>query len=79
MATKCLLCLEETGRDFAIKTINGVDWVLHRCLLRGCANEVNKMSPEEQMKLVEKHQQHVLPFLHVQPRMQSQIQLQATA
>lgn len=76
---KCLLCLEEAGRDFATKTINGIDWVLHRCLLRGCANEVNKMSEDKQLELVKSNGQHVLPFLHSQPRAQPQPQTQLQA
>jgi hypothetical protein len=79
MMTKCLLCLERIGRDFATKTINGVDWALHRCLIRGCANEVNKMTPQQQEELVRNRGQYVLPFLHMQPPMQSQPQLQAAA
>lgn len=74
---KCLLCLEEIGRDFATKTINGVGWMLHRCLIKDCANEVNKMSPEQQEELVRNCGHQVLPFLHTQPRIQSQPQQQA--
>jgi len=73
---KCLLCLEELGRDFATKMIDGVKWQLHRCLIMDCANEVNKMHPEQQTELVKSRGQHVLPFLHTQQGTQSQPQLQ---
>ena len=49
---RCLYCEGVLGRNDSVKVINGVAWKLHRCLVRDCANEFNKLSPKEQQKLV---------------------------